>query len=340
MSGFNRSISPLNKTFLLINKQKVFQTLDFPTQVQGFRASESLTFYILINMLIKTLTLLPSLLNPQHVERAPELCCGWTAGNLDTTVSTTTTFTVHAKERNGDRVQAIALDVSDPSSTNYANYLSSDTLDALTAPAPEDVATIRNWLSTFGDDVDVDVTRGRTFRVTVPTTKAEQVLSTTFRQVSNANTLQSTVRAGDYTIPQVVKDATDTIMGLHGLPLPPRASRATSPKSPAAVTPAVILSQYDVSGVAAKASSGNIQAVAEFQGQTMSSKDLTQFFQKYVPNAKPGDDKVSKFVGDPGDKTGQTEGNKLNIHRLVPPPPPAQPRHYFYFFYFFGTCTF
>jgi tripeptidyl-peptidase-1 len=193
---------------------------------------------------------------------------------------------VHAKERNGDRVQAIALDVSDPSSTNYANYLSSDTLDALTAPAPEDVATIRNWLSTFGDDVDVDVTRGRTFRVTVPTTKAEQVLSTTFRQVSNANTLQSTVRAGDYTIPQVVKDATDTIMGLHGLPLPPRASRATSPKSPAAVTPAVILSQYDVSGVAAKASSGNIQAVAEFQGQTMSSKDLTQFFSKICAKCK------------------------------------------------------
>ena len=274
-------------------------------------------------MLLKTLTLLPSLLTPRHVERAPELCCGWTAGRLDTTTVSTTTFTMHAKERNGDRVQAIALDVSDPSSNNYTNYLSSETLDALTAPAPEDVATIRDWLSTFGDDVDVDVTRGRTFRVTVPTTKASQMLSTTFTPVTNANTLQSTVRAGDYTIPQVVKDATDTIMGLHGLPLPPRASRksrasrasrATSrPKSPAAVTPAVILSQYDVSGVTAKASSGNIQAVAEFQGQTMSSKDLTQFFQKYVPNAKPGDDKVSKFVGDPGDKTGQTEGNKYSL---------------------------
>ena len=41
-----------------------------------------------------------------------------------------------------------------------------------------------------------------------------------------------------------------------------------------------------------------MQAVAEFQGQRMSKEDLTTMFQKEVPRAQPGDDEVSKFVGE------------------------------------------
>ena len=33
----------------------------------------------------------------------------------------------------------------------------------------------------------------------------------------------------------------------------------------------------------------------------MKDSDLTEFFKNYVPNAASGDDKVYKFVGDPGE---------------------------------------
>jgi len=42
----------------------------------------------------------------------------------------------------------------------------------------------------------------------------------------------------------------------------------------------------------------NRQAVAEFQGQTMSTSDLSMFFNKYVPGTRAS--KVHKFVGDQG----------------------------------------
>merc|ERR550514_1117563 len=41
----------------------------------------------------------------------------------------------------------------------------------------------------------------------------------------------------------------------------------------------------------------------------MNSTDLSTFFKDYVPDAKPGDDKVAKFVGDPGDKSPQVEAS-------------------------------
>ena len=48
----------------------------------------------------------------------------------------------------------------------------------------------------------------------------------------------------------------------------------------------------------------NKQAVAEFQGQNMDKDDVSTFFAKEVPNAQPGDDQVSAFVGTP-----YTKGN-------------------------------
>ena len=266
--------------------------------------------------LLKTLTLAPSLLN-LYVERAPDLCCGWSE-TTDTSLTTDhrVQFQIHVKEKNRNLVQDLALRVSDPASSSYGEYLTTETIDALTAPADKDLAIITAWLGAAA--ADVTVTRGRTFHVDMDLANAETLLSSKFRQVHNEDTDQATVLSNDYSIPQAVRDATDTIMGLHGLPLPPRTRpmAAAPPAQPAKVTPAVIISQYNVNGVTAKSGSGNKQAVAEFQGQTMSSTDLKQFFEQYVTNAPPGSDTVSKFVGDAGDKVGTTEAS-LDIQYIM-----------------------
>ena len=266
--------------------------------------------------LLKTLTLAPSLLN-LYVERAPDLCCGWSE-TTDTSLTTDhrVQFQIHVKEKNRNLVQDLALRVSDPASSSYGEYLTTETIDALTAPADKDLAIITAWLGAAA--ADVTVTRGRTFHVDMDLANAETLLSSKFRQVHNEDTDQATVLSNDYSIPQAVRDATDTIMGLHGLPLPPRTrpTAAAPPAQPAKVTPAVIISQYNVNGVTAKSGSGNKQAVAEFQGQTMSSTDLKQFFEQYVTNAPPGSDTVSKFVGDAGDKVGTTEAS-LDIQYIM-----------------------
>ena len=87
-----------------------------------------------------------------------------------------------------------------------------------------------------------------------------------------------------------------TVLGVHGLPLPPPAKKlaaaAAAASMPVNVTPAVIGAAYDVAGVKVdrSAKSKNRQAVAEFQGQTMNSSDLKKFFAKFVPGAKAGDE--------------------------------------------------
>lgn len=129
----------------------------------------------------------------------------------------------------------------------------------------------------------------------------QDILRTKFHILQNRNKRsQKLLRAKDFYLPFEVDEKVQGIYGLHGLPLPPREDLAP-PMQPASVTPSVIEEVYNIKGVKVSGSSKNRQAVAEFQGQTMNDSDLTAFFQNYVPNAAPGDDKVYKFVGDPGE---------------------------------------
>ena len=154
---------------------------------------------------------------------------------------------------------------------------------------------------------------GRVLEVTCDQDKASAWLSTTFRALENPTTGQRALRASAYEVPSKVASVAD-VFGVHGLPLPPRPAAAAA--TPADVTPKVITDTYKVSGVAVSRSSTNRQAVAEFQGQTMNGTDLAQFFQDYVPGAQQGDEKVSKFVGDAGDATAQTEAS-LDIQFMM-----------------------
>ena len=98
--------------------------------------------------------------------------------------------------------------------------------------------------------------------------KASFMLKTRFHTISNRQHGQSVVRAADYSLPSAVHEATAAIFGLHGLPLPPTKPlviSSTQPVQPAKVTPAVLESQYKISGVKTTGNVKNRQAVAEFQ---------------------------------------------------------------------------
>ena len=63
------------------------------------------------------------------------------------------------------------------------------------------------------------------------------------------------------------------------------------------MTPTVLAQTYRVGTPYVDRGGKGKQAVAEFQGQLMSKRDLSEFFRKEVPRARPGDDVVSKFAG-------------------------------------------
>ena len=205
-----------------------------------------------------------------HVERAPALSNGWAeapfvADDMETTgdgvknkttvaphARQSVTFALHVTERNLDKVKEIAIAVSTPGSSTYGEYLDADTLAALTAPEPAHANAVRSWLRDavpLAHGSTIKEIQGRRFEITLPVADAEALLQTTFRFVINSRTGQRALVAGDYTIPDQIKDATAAVFGLHGLPLPPR-DHATSDShitAPYPVTPAVIKAKYGTS---------------------------------------------------------------------------------------------
>jgi tripeptidyl-peptidase-1 len=220
-------------------------------------------------------------------------------------------------------MKRIALDVSDPDSPRYGQYLQQDLIDRLTAPDVAATAAIRQWLGAAAG-AHVHETKGRYFTVECSTADAEALLSTSFRWVENQATTQTVLRASDFTIPDALEHAVHAVFGLHGLPLAPRkfAEVQGFPPAPRNATPATIASTYKIGGVTVSRSETNRQAVAAFLGMaSYNQTDINTFFEKYVPDAQPGDSLVSKMINNTGhvsDILGEGELDTQYIMGVAP----------------------
>ena len=180
----------------------------------------------------------------------------------------------------------------------YGKFMTDHQIRSFTAPETSDLRAVTSWLKS--NDISHTV---RNELVTAVTTvgKAEPLLRTTFYYVAHPDHGTKMI-CDEIILPEAIRRATASIHGLRGLPLPKRKSSRTTetieaPVQVAKVTPTVIGATYSINGVDVKRGSNNRQAVAEFQGQYMNQTDLTAFFGNEVPTAKPGDEKVAKFVG-------------------------------------------
>lgn len=234
----------------------------------------------------------------QDVQRAPS--------------SEQVSFTIAVKEQNLDTIRAIALEVSDPDSAKYGQFLSQQEINDLTRPHAEDFQRVFDWLANHNIAFSQQHSQ---ISVTCTVAQAEALLSTEFRVIASPNEGSKVIKAGDFELPASVAFSVSTILGLHGIPLPtPEPLGAAA--APADVTPAVLAQTYSISGVTVSRSATVRQAVAEFQGQFMSQKDLTTFFGKFVTDAQPGDDTVFKYVGD-ANQTGEGVEALLDIQYIM-----------------------
>jgi len=223
-------------------------------------------------------------------------------------------FTIALKQNNGEILKARAIEVNTPHSGSYGKFLSSQEVNALTAPTPTAVATVTTWLRSHGVPF---VARRELLRVRTTVHRAESLLSSTFvRYVAEDGTGRTLVRAATYALPHDVADVVAAVFGLHGLPLPSQPKLAP-PSKIVKVTPAVIASTYAIDKPFVNRKSKNRQAVAEFQGQRMDKADLEKFFKEEVPNAQPGDEQIAKYAGAEGYTEGKGVEALLDIEFIM-----------------------
>ena len=134
----------------------------------------------------------------------------------------------------------------------------------LTAPEPSDVTAVTSWLE--AQHIAFSIERECIF-VSSTVAKLEPLLSTSFANYRRDTDGRTLVRASEYALPSAVAAATAAVVGLHGVPLPPKLDLSVPPTKPPAVTPSVLAATYHVSIDHVDKSSPYAQAVAEFQGE-------------------------------------------------------------------------
>lgn len=190
-------------------------------------------------------------------------------------------FTISVKQSNIEALYDKALAVSTPGNPLYGQYLTPNAIARLTAASSRDMRTVVTWLDEHGIDYARDK---HILHVRTTAEAASKLLHTEFGMYRRSSDSRMVMRASDYELPASVALAVSAIFGLHGTPLPLPEPLTASSSAPAKVTPAVLAQTYHVDAPYVDRAGKGTQAVAEFQGQLMSKKDLTDFVSRQGPN--------------------------------------------------------
>jgi len=202
------------------------------------------------------------------------------------------------KQQNTDVLEKIFWDVSDPKNDKYGAHLTLEEVADLVAPTEETIATVKNFLASFGITETKTVITKDFLYANIPIRILKEMFQVEFRLFEHSSGQRFYGSMGPYSLPSDVACCVDFVSYLVGLPEITRPATAFESKDKVRagtdITPDIIRARYNCSNVIATAST-NSHAVAEFQGQSYSPSDLSEFFTKYVTNSNA--DTVAQVIG-------------------------------------------
>merc|ERR1711991_268941 len=210
-------------------------------------------------------------------------------------------YTVAIKQRNLKKFKSFFDKVSDPQSKMYGKYLTVDEVRDRVAPSHHTVKFVKSFFEKHGFK-NIKLSRSGDFLTVHGTPKqVNEALQTDVQLWVNEDKKMVWRSVVPYSFPEAVGKHVDFVSGVHHFPKKQK-SVFYSPEDTPMIGPSQLRLRYNVTDNASN-SVNNTQAVAEFQGQYYSPKDLDQFFQQYVPGST--NDTVTKVIGpnqagDPG----------------------------------------
>ncbi len=256
-------------------------------------------------------------------------------------------FDVVLKPRSESQLQDLAAAVSDPSSTSYGRFLTTDQFAAQFGAAPATIGAVRAALAADGLSVDSVSPNGLVLSVHATFTQAESGLHTAFNliQLPGGRVAYANMRAPQ--LPADVAPDVQAIIGLNTLPTVPTAPPSVHPSGAGGAVPAAagptpctdavnagtqtggwtenqLAQAYSFNGLYARGQLGAKTTIALFELDPYAISDIAGFQACYGTSVP-----LTKINVDGGDGTGAGEGEAtLDIETVIGLAPKASLRVY------------
>mmetsp|Transcript_36272 Transcript_36272/g.58027 ORF Transcript_36272/g.58027 Transcript_36272/m.58027 type:complete len:556 (+) Transcript_36272:59-1726(+) len=199
---------------------------------------------------------------------------------------------VGLRRKNVDQMKKRFEEASTPGSKGYLNHLSWQEMGDMVRPDEQALGAVIGMLASHGGYGIHVAPHGDYIRAAVPMEKLEALTSGTFQVFVHRDGRQITRLINGVRLPAKVAKYVDSFTGLHGFPLDATPAYVNK-TAKGDVLPSVINKAYNIPKVT-KASASNVQAIGQFQGQYVSTKDLSKFCKEYDPSAECS---IAKFLG-------------------------------------------
>ena len=206
-------------------------------------------------------------------------------------------LTFAVKQTHTAQLEATLLEVSDPDSASYGQWLSNEDVHALVAPEPASREAVRSFLAAHGAEAHDATPNGDFVTASVTVAQAERMLGATYQAWQHGPSGHVVHRTDRYHLPAHVAAAVDFVSPTVQLPTiaAPRVAERGAAGPSRGNTPDSLRALYGVGSDKGGASPKTKQAVTAFLGQLYNASDLTSFYQKYWPS---GDASKIGMVGD------------------------------------------
>jgi len=165
------------------------------------------------------------------VEQPPLLPTGWSVQGASRTLAPDLTIELifAVKQSNVGMLHDTLMDVSTPASASYGKHLTNEAVHALVAPAADDLAAVKSYLTSNGIEAEAATPNSDMLRASVTLAKAEDLLGGKYMQLhhdKSGNTIHRLLES--YHLPPRVASALDFVsptVHVPGVTMSKRSSR-------------------------------------------------------------------------------------------------------------------
>ncbi|KAG2361727.1 peptidase S8/S53 domain-containing protein [Suillus spraguei] len=230
-------------------------------------------------------------------------------------------------------------EVSDPNHSRYGAFLSKEETDALTAPHPDTLDIVNEWLASYGltEESLVRSSANDWVTIRVPVSLAEEMLDTTYYVYKHAETGDSIVRTTSYSLPENLHNHVDLIQPttmfarfeafkstLHwanqSAVLSTSTGTITGPAGNqinascnSTITISCLKQLYNSVSYNTSATNGNQLGITAYLDQYANNMDLQQFFQLENPSAYGSNYTFVSVNGGLNNQTYAAAGSEANL---------------------------